>query len=209
MLKMPFTFNNIGRDKPDNTFAKLEQHKADTDFVGHPKEFCMESRNYKWENSYTGAAIRTLDEAKHWKPLIMNPFANYRRGLVTGFKRLIPGAENHHWYLDTVAVQPAGSGFQGWSNSKNMPRHSVRFVWNSGSGFSRNVADGRYTYIPDQKNLAGSKNWTCITNTFVESGDTWFSDRNTGRHPRVVFDMSIPVRYQARYKEALNYIQTY
>lgn len=209
MLKMPFTFNDLGRDKPDLTFAKLEEHKADGDFIGRPKEVCMESRNYTWETSYIGARISTLAEAQDWQPLIKGPFANYRTKFLTGFKQLIPGAENHNWYFDTIGVQPAKSGFQGWSNSKNMPRHSIRFVWNSGRGFSRGVADGRYTYIPDQKNISGSKDWTCILNSFDTEGETWFADRNTGRHPRVVIDMSIPVRYLPRYKEAINFIQQY
>ena len=209
ILKRPYTFNPVGRDFPDLTFATLEKHKADSDFKGLPKEMNMESRNYKWETSYTGMNINVLQKYNVWKPLIKGPTQHRRTNLIRGFREWIPGAENQHWYYDTIGVQPAYAGFQGWSNSKNLPRHSVRFIWNEGAGFSRGVAGGRYTYIPDQKNIAGSKNWTCITNSFDEQGETWFADRNLGRHPRVVIDISIPTRYHARYKEALYYIQSY
>jgi len=209
ILKRPYTFNDVGRDFPDLTFATLEKHKADSDFVGLPKEYNMESRNYIWEKSYVGASMDNMQKLKTWKPLIKGPYQMFRTNFIRGFRQWIPGAENRNWYYDTIGVQPAYAGFQGWSNSKNKPRHSFRFIWNSGDGFSRGVADGRYTYIPDQKNIAGSKHWTCITNSFDDQGDTWFADRNTGRFPRVVFDVSIPSRYNARYKEAVNFIQKY
>ena len=68
ILKRPYTFNNVGRDFPDLTFATLEKHKADSDFKGFPKEMNMESRNYKWETSYVGAKINVLQQYNIWKP---------------------------------------------------------------------------------------------------------------------------------------------
>ena len=172
LYKYPHTHE--GLPKPDLTYNTLRTYQADGDFVGYPKE-----HNYTDYASTCIHGYRTSQEfreMKHW--------------FLTSIKAGIEGAMSDEWYYDTLTVMPPDKGFTGWHNNKNKPHHSLRFINNSGRGYSVAVQNKRVHKVPDQYRSTGAGNWTCIRNDF--DGDTWLADKNQGSKPRFVVDISIP-----------------
>ena len=197
LLAMPHSFEAL--PKADLTFKKLKEHMADKDFVGYPK-----SHNYQ---DYTGQVVpkvkspgqtrKRLRTQKYWF------LKSWQRGMPENYQR------NDQWYYDTLTVMPPRWGFTRWSNSKNKPRCYIRFIYNSGSGYSIEVEGKTQTTVKDQRRTVGAGNWTCITGHMGKDGKTWFADCNTGSKPRVVIDLSIPEEYQNDVDGAIELIQTF
>ena len=173
LYQYPHTWE--GLPKPDLRYSTLRAYQADADFTGVPKE-----HNYKdYSTPCRHAQINKQDfkSMKHW--------------FLTAIQAGIEGAKSPEWYYDTLTVMPPDKGFTGWHNNKNKPRHSLRFIHNSGRGYSVAVQNKRVHKVPDQFRAGmGGGNWTCIRNDF--DGDTWFADKNQGAKPRFVVDISIP-----------------
>jgi hypothetical protein len=174
LYKYPHSWT--GLPKPDLKYSTLRAYQADDDFVGYPKEHNY--RDYASPCRHGHTTKQEFREMKHW--------------FLTAISAGIEGAKSDKWYFDTLTVMPPDKGFTGWHNNKNKPHHSLRFIHNSGRGYSVAVKNKRVTKVPDQfrKGNIGGGNWTCIRNDF--DGDTWFADKNQGSKPRFVVDIAIP-----------------
>ena len=195
ILSYPHTYKSL--PQPNLTFARLKTLMADSNYKGFP-----DTHNYC---DYSSKSIN-----KYKRP---NP--GHQRYTIPAVKQNFLDAVNNidgakgEWYWETVAVMMPKYGHTGWTNSKNKPRHSVRFIYNSGDGYSIGVVNKKQKTIKDQNNEIGSGNWTVITNTFPEDGSQWFGDCNIGETPRVVLDLSIDIKDGAKYNKLLDLIQTY
>tara|TARA_B100000927_G_C16436826_1_gene458003 strand:+ start:14 stop:667 length:654 start_codon:yes stop_codon:yes gene_type:complete len=196
LYKMPHTFEAL--PKPDLSFATLKTLMADAKFVGYPKQ-----HNYQ---SYEGQ-IAPLQVGQHKRRLRTEKYfflKQFQQGMGEHFQ------QHPLWYYDTVTVMPPRWGHTGWHNSKNKGRHYIRFIHNTGNGYSISVKDKKQVTIKDQwRGRVGAGNWTCISGHMGADGKTWFADRNTGAFPRVVIDVSIPEKYTSEVEGAINFITTY
>lgn len=196
LYRMPHTFEAL--PKPDIRFATLKTLMADDSFVGYPK-----TSNYQ---SYEGQIIQVKSGSQKKRLRSEKYF----------FLKLFQYGMGEHyqqhpkWYFDTLTVMAPRWGFTGWHNSKNKGRHYIRFIHNSGSGYSISVTGKKQVTVNDaRRGTVGAGNWTCVAGTMGKDGKTWFADHNTGSRPRVVIDVSIPEKYTKEWKEAINYINNY
>ena len=195
LLRQPHTYKSL--PQPDLTFARLKTLMADGTYKGFP-----DTHNYC---DYAGKSINNYK--------LPNP--GHQRKTVGAMKENFLDAVNNidgakgEWYWDTVAVMMPKYGHTGWTNSKNKPRHSLRFIYNSDDGYSIGVVNKKQITIKDQNNTIGTGNWTCIATSFPEDGSQWFGDCNIGDNPRVVFDISIQWKDEHKYNKFLTFIQNY
>jgi len=195
LYQLPHTFRSL--PKPDITFATLKTLMADANFVGYPKTHNYQS--YEGEVAFTrsGKYKKRLRTEKYF-------FLKYMQyGMGEHYQ------QHAKWYYDTVTVMPPKWGHTGWHNAKNKPRRFIRFIYNSGSGYSIMVEGKKQTTIKDQRRDKGAGNWTCIEGFHPADGSAWFADTNTGSRPRVVIDVSLPERYEQSVDSAINFITTY
>ena len=95
---------------------------------------------------------------------------------------------SENWYYDEVLVQPATWGWSAWNNNRLKSKRFIRFIHNSGDGYTHFIEDGKWNYIPD-KHTTENKDWTCIAG--VMDGEQWLADRNRSSKPRVVIELAI------------------
>ena len=189
VMKMPHTFSK--HPKPNVTFARLKELMADDSYEGYPDIY-----NY---SDFAGQSTFGLTK-NNSKDLIKSRYY---------FLKKVEGVVGGEWYFDTLAVYSSEFGHGGWQNSKQKPRHSIRFIYNAGDGYSIGV-DGnsrKQLTIKDRNNNGVAKNWTCIYNEFGPDGQTWFADRNAGSEVRVVVDLSIKPKYTQEVNKFLEYLQ--
>lgn len=210
LLKMPHTFRAL--PQPDLTFKKLKEHMADNTFNGWPTSYNYQDYSgqshtfHRGRQSGLGENRRPGGQQKKRLRAEKHFFlALFKKGMgQSGVYQ-----QNDKWYYDTVTVMPPRWGHTGWHNAKNKPRRFLRFIYNSGSGYSIMVEGKKQTTIKDQRRDKGAGNWTCIEGFHPADGSSWFADTNTGSRPRVVIDVSIPERYEQSVDSAINFITTY
>jgi len=189
LYKYPHTWE--GLPKQDLKYSTLRTYQKDDDFVGYPKEHNY--RDYSTNN------------ITNYNPQIAD-FNTMKTWFLALFREGIDEAKSPEWYYDTLTVMAPDKGFTGWHNSKNKPRHSLRFIHNNGRGYSVAVRNKRVTKVPDQWGVRrGAGDWTCVRNDF--DGETWFADKNQGSKPRFVVDVSIP-RHLGEKADAIESILT-
>jgi hypothetical protein len=189
--KRPHTFYRS--PKPDVSFSTLNTYKADSEFVGYPKE-----HNY---TDFVGANAYVVKPGKvRWQDM--------RHWILKAFQHGIPNAETEEWYYDTMCIQPPEVGFTGWHNNKNKPHHSIRLIHNSGRGYSIERVGNKQIKYKDQHSTsrAGAKDWTCLYSYYPSDGSVWFADRNLGDKPRLVLDLAIAPKYGRKAEAALAFI---
>lgn len=113
--------------------------------------------------------------------------------------------DNKQWEMDTWEVQPDKWGWTPWHNGKDKPINFVRFVWNSGTGFTRYISHDKKAYKYQDSKYSGQKNWNCLVGKL--DGRQWLADRNTGIHKRVVIQFVLPSKYTKSHDEFINMIQ--
>ena len=196
LYRLPHTFEAL--PKPDLKFATLKTLMADANFVGYPKQ-----HNYQ---SYEGEVVhveggRTKKRLRTEKYFFLKHF---QYGMGEHFQ------QHPKWYYDTLTVMPPRWGHTGWHNSKNKGRHYIRFIHNTGSGYSISVKEKKQVTVKDQRRgTMGAGNWTCVAGHMGKDGKTWFADHNTGSRPRAVIDVSIPERYSEEWDSAIKFITEY
>ena len=109
--------------------------------------------------------------------------------------------QNQAWEMDTWEIQPEYHGWTPWHSCKNKPINFVRFVWNSGSGFTNYVANGKHYKFKDSK-YTGQKCWNCLVGKL--DGSQYLSDRNVGAHKRLVIQFSLPSKYDRAWEEFIH-----
>ena len=175
LYRYPHTWE--GLPKQDLSYSTLRSYQKDDDFVGYPIE-----HNYRDYSGLNRERLATVNGAD---------FNSMKTWFMQLFRGGIDGAKSPEWYYDTLTVMAPDKGFTGWHNSKNKPRHSLRFIHNNGRGYSVAVRNKVVTKVPDQWGIRrGAGDWTCVRNDF--DGETWFADKNQGSKPRFVVDVSIP-----------------
>lgn len=191
--KRPHTFKR--QPRPDVSFSTLNSYKSDASFVGYPRE-----HNY---TDYAAPAYAGVHDVKQTR------WEDMRHFLLVAFKAGIPNADHPEWYYDTMCIQPPEVGFTGWHNNKNKPHYSLRFIHNSGRGYSIERKGNKQIKFKDQHTVStGQKDWTCLYSYYPADGSVWFADRNMGDKPRLVVDIAIPVRYQKKAEAAVGFIST-
>lgn len=110
---------------------------------------------------------------------------------------------NQAWELDTWELQPEYHGWTPWHSGKNKPINFVRFIWNSGSGVTNYVSEGKHYKYRDSK-YTGQKCWNCLSGKL--DGRQYLSDRNIGNHKRVIIQFSLPSKYNTPLEEFLHII---
>jgi len=189
--------------RPNLKFARLKELMADESYKGYP-----DSYNY---TDFSGVSTYGLKKVMGSR-FVENAYIGQKKTLIKEkhyflqrVNNIVPG----RWYFDTVAVQPPEYGHTGWQNSKQKPRHSLRFILNSDDGYCIGVdgANKQQLTIKDNNTTSISKNWTCIYNKFDSDGSTWFADRNAGSKARVVIDLSIPVKYKNKIDLFVEYLE--
>lgn len=209
LLKMPHTFRAL--PKADLTFKTLKTHMADASFSGYPA-----SSNYQ---DYSGQVVNPASKGQ------IDALGARNRGLSQGKKLRLDKhyllalfkagmnkelyQTNAQWYYDTLTVMPPRWGHTGWHNNKQKPRRFIRFIHNTGSGYSIMVNGKQQVTVKDQKRSIGAGNWTCISGHQPADGSGWFADCNTGSSPRVVIDLSLPERYENSIDSAIQFITTF
>ena len=113
------------------------------------------------------------------------------------------------WYYDTITVMPLDMDIQAGTTVKNKGRLYLRFIHNSGSGYSVSVKNKKQVTIKDQRRGIGAGNWTVLAGHMGKDGETWFADVNTGGSPRVVIDVSIPEKYTKEHNAVINFLTNY
>lgn len=108
---------------------------------------------------------------------------------------------NQAWEMDTWELQPEYHGWTPWHSGKNKPINFVRFIWNSGSGVTNYVSEGKHYKYRDSK-YTGQKCWNCLVGKL--DGRQYLSDRNIGNHKRVIIQFSLPSKYNAPLEEFIN-----
>ncbi len=195
LYNMPHTFR--AKPKPDTTFATLKTLMADDTFVGYPRQ-----HNYQ---DYSGN-VAPVKGGKMRKRLRTEKYF-FLKYFQFGMGEDIQTHEK--WYYDTLTVMPPRYGHTGWHNSKNKGRLYLRFIHNSGSGYSVSVKNKKQVTIKDQKRGIGAGNWTVLAGHMGKDGETWFADVNTGGSPRVVIDISIPEKYTKEHNAVINFLTNY
>ena len=195
LYNMPHTFR--AKPKPDTTFATLKTLMADDTFVGYPRQ-----HNYQ---DYSGT-VAPIKGGKMRKRLRTEKYF-FLKYFQFGMGEDIQTHEK--WYYDTITVMPPRYGHTGWHNSKNKGRLYLRFIHNSGSGYSVSVKNKKQVTIKDQRRGIGAGNWTVLAGHMGKDGETWFADVNTGGSPRVVIDVSIPEKYTKEHNAVINFLTNY
>ena len=195
LYNMPHTFR--AKPNPDTTFATLKTLMADDTFVGYPRQ-----HNYQ---DYSGN-IAPIKGGKMRKRLRTEKYF-FLKYFQFGMGEDIQTHEK--WYYDTITVMPPRYGHTGWHNSKNKGRLYLRFIHNSGSGYSVSVKNKKQVTIKDQRRGIGAGNWTVLAGHMGKDGETWFADVNTGGSPRVVIDVSIPEKYTKEHNAVINFLTNY
>ncbi len=195
LYNMPHTFR--AKPKPDTTFATLKTLMADDTFVGYPRQ-----HNYQ---DYSGN-VAPIKGGKMRKRLRTEKYF-FLKYFQFGMGEDIQTHEK--WYYDTITVMPPRYGHTGWHNSKNKGRLYLRFIHNSGSGYSVSVKNKKQVTIKDQRRGIGAGNWTVLAGHMGKDGETWFADVNTGGSPRVVIDVSIPEKYTKEHNAVINFLTNY
>ena len=195
LYNMPHTFS--AKPKPDTTFATLKTLMADDTFVGYPRQ-----HNYQ---DYSGN-VAPIKGGKMRKRLRTEKYF-FLKYFQFGMGEDIQTHEK--WYYDTITVMPPRYGHTGWHNSKNKGRLYLRFIHNSGSGYSVSVKNKKQVTIKDQRRGIGAGNWTVLAGHMGKDGETWFADVNTGGSPRVVIDVSIPEKYTKEHNAVINFLTNY
>ena len=195
LYNMPHTFR--AKPKPDTTFATLKTLMADDTFVGYPRQ-----HNYQ---DYSGN-VAPIKGGKMRKRLRTEKYF-FLKYFQFGMGEDIQTHEK--WYYDTITVMPPRYGHTGWHNSKNKGRLYLRFINNSGSGYSVSVKNKKQVTIKDQRRGIGAGNWTVLAGHMGKDGETWFADVNTGGSPRVVIDVSIPEKYTKEHNAVINFLTNY
>ena len=195
LYNMPHTFR--AKPKPDTTFATLKTLMADDTFVGYPRQ-----HNYQ---DYSGN-VAPIKGGKMRKRLRTEKYF-FLKYFQFGMGEDIQTHEK--WYYDTITVMPTRYGHTGWHNSKNKGRLYLRFIHNSGSGYSVSVKNKKQVTIKDQRRGIGAGNWTVLAGHMGKDGETWFADVNTGGSPRVVIDVSIPEKYTKEHNAVINFLTNY
>ena len=180
-LRLPHQWKH--HPMPKTSAEDLREVMADENHNGYPKK----SNNI----DYAGRAV-----SKNFKD---------RTAALLGSVKLL--TDNQSWYWDSMIFQVPATGWTAWHNGGEKPRHFVRFIHNSGVGFTNYIKDGKRIKIEDQHNPETTKNWTCITG-YLDGNTTWMSDRNLGDHPRVIFDMSIDGKYHGAVEQFVEFIET-
>ena len=103
--------------------------------------------------------------------------------------------------IDTWEIQPEYHGWTPWHSGKNKPVNFVRFIWNSGTGVTNYVSEGKHYKYRDSK-YTGQKCWNCLVGKL--DGRQYLSDRNIGNHKRVIIQLTIPSKYNAAVDEFLH-----
>ena len=117
-------------------------------------------------------------------------FNNDWRGRKTAFINAFRRETNtDNWYFDEILIQPATMGWSSWNNNHYKHKNFIRFIHNSGEGFTHWVEDGKWSFIPD-KHTTENKDWTVIAGTM--DGKQWISDRNRSAKPRFVCEIALP-----------------
>lgn len=155
---------------PETDVATLRTLMADEDFNGFPKV----SNNI----DYAGRGV-TVD------------FRDRTEALLKAIKNL---TNNDKWYWDSMIFQPPATGWTGWHNGGDKPRKFIKFIHNSGVGFTNFVKGNKRTNIEDRHIPTHTKDWTCLVGE-LDGSTTWMSDRNMGDTPRLILDISIKGRY--------------
>jgi len=196
VLRHPSTFKYL--PKPDITMAKLREKMDLNDGI-------MDESNTV---DYAGRTFFT-NEYLH-QPAIP--------GVSKAFNQPVPLAlvkhlldyirrrtNNKAWTLDTYEVQPDKWGWTPWHNGKDKPINFVRFIWNSGTGFTRYVSHDKKAYKYQDSKYTGQKNWNCLVGKL--DGRQWLADRNTGAHKRVVIQFVLPSKYGDAHNAFIDMIQ--
>ena len=199
LLKLPQTFKSV--TMPNNSFHRLRELMKVND--GRIEE--TNTNDYADRIGYT---VKTNKEQANfnftypWSRPIRD-YAKYK--FIQYFnEELLTGS----WYWDSYEVQPPKYGWTAWHSSKNKPRHFIRFIWNSGEGYTTYVENGKSTKIKDRHETnPGMTNWTVLAGTL--DGNQWLSDRNLGDYPRIVLDMSIASTKHDEFNEAVDLLEQY
>tara|TARA_A200000159_G_scaffold122856_1_gene117360 strand:- start:448 stop:1224 length:777 start_codon:yes stop_codon:yes gene_type:complete len=199
LLKLPQTFKSV--PMPNNSYHRLRQLMAVND--GRIEE--TNTNDYADKIGYTVKVNKeqaNFNSTYPWSRPIRD-YAKYK--FIQYFnEELLSGS----WYWDSYEVQPPKYGWTAWHNSKNKPRHFIRFIWNSGEGYTTYVENGESIKIKDKHNTnPGMTNWTVLSGTL--DGNQWLSDRNLGDYPRIVLDMSIDSIRHNDFSEALALLEEY
>ncbi len=198
LLKLPQTFKSV--PMPNNSYHRLRQLMAVND--GRIEE--TNTNDYADKIGYTtksNTVQATFNNSYPWTRPIPDR-AKYKFIQYFNEELLIC----NKWYWDSYEVQPPKYGWTAWHNSKNKPRYFIRFIWNSGEGYTTYVENGKSTKIKDKHDTnPGMTNWTVLAGSL--DGNQWLSDRNLGDYPRIVFDMSIDSIRHTSFNEALELLE--
>lgn len=199
LLKLPQTFKSV--PMPNNSYHRLRElmkvndgriEETNTNDFADRIGYTTKSNAVQARFNGTTPWTRPIPDRAKYK------FIQYfNEELLTG-----------SWYWDSYEVQPPKYGWTAWHNSKNKPRHFIRFIWNSGEGYTTYVENGKSTKIKDKHDTnPGMTNWTVLAGTL--DGNQWLSDRNLGDYPRIVFDMSIASTKHDNFNEAVSLLEEF
>ena len=140
LLKLPQTFKSV--PMPNNSYHRLRQLMAVND--GRIEE--TNSSDYADRIGYTVNSNKTQANFNDTYPWF-RPIRDYAKYKFIQYfnEELLSGS----WYWDSYEVQPPKYGWTAWHNSKNKPRHFIRFIWNSGEGYTTYVENGKSIKIKD------------------------------------------------------------
>jgi|TARA_A100001011_G_scaffold392734_1_gene480980 hypothetical protein len=172
---------------PKTSAVDLKAHIADAKFSGHP----IQSNSIDWVGRTSTDRYKRLTLALLGA---INDMAS-EEGLLHG-----------EFYYDTILFQPPATGWTGWHNGGDKPRKFVKFIHNSGYGFTNYIKDGKRTKIEDRHRPADTKDWTCLIGE-LDGSSTWMSDRNMGDTPRLVIDISIKNTYNEMFANLEQFIK--
>lgn len=160
---------------PQTTIEDLRIVMADENFNGYPKK----SNNL----DYAGRGVS-------------KDFKDRTLALIGAVKEL---TNIKSWWWDSMIFQPPATGWTAWHNGGDKPRKFIKFIHNSGTGFTNYIKDGKRTKIEDRHIPSHTKDWTCLVGE-LDGSTTWMSDRNMGDTPRLILDLSIPSKYSKEFK---------
>ena len=198
LLKLPHTFKSV--PMPNNSYHRLRELIA----LDNGRIDETNTNDYADRIGYTtktNTEQANFNRSYPWTRPIRD-YAKYK--FIQYFNEELLVANK--WYWDSYEVQPPKYGWTAWHNSKNKPRYFIRFIWNSGEGYTTYVENGKSTKIADKNETSPNlTNWTVLAGKL--DGNQWLSDRNLGDHPRIVFDMSIDSIRHSSFNEALTLLE--
>ena len=170
---------------PKTSVEDLRQYLDNPNFSGHPEV----SNRVDWVGRTATARYKQLTGA-----------------LIGAINDMAMGEVLGKFYYDTILFQPPATGWTGWHNGGDKPRKFVKFIHNSGHGFTNYIKDGKRTKITDRHRPADTKDWTCLIGE-LDGSTTWMSDRNMGDTPRFVMDISIKNTYNEAFENLEQFIK--